>query len=85
MHQAEIEALHRTASSSLKLAIETRALRKVYGEGNTEVIAMQDASVSVRQGEVVALAWPQRFGQVHFSDGHWADQSTHQRTNLDRW
>jgi hypothetical protein len=40
--------------TSSKLAFETRGLRKVYGEGNTEVIAMQDASVSVRQGEVVA-------------------------------
>jgi putative ABC transport system ATP-binding protein len=49
-----------------KLAIETRKLRKVYGEGNTEVIAMQDASVSVRQGEVVALLGPSGSGKSTF-------------------
>jgi putative ABC transport system ATP-binding protein len=49
-----------------KLAIETRELRKVYGEGNTEVIAMKDASVSVRQGEVVALLGPSGSGKSTF-------------------
>lgn len=29
------------------LAIETRELTKVYGSGNTEVIAMRDASVDM--------------------------------------
>lgn len=52
--------------SSAKLAIETRELRKVYGEGNTEVIAMRDASVSVRQGEVVALLGPSGSGKSTF-------------------
>jgi len=49
-----------------KLAIQTRKLRKVYGEGNTEVIAMQDASVSVRQGEVFALLGPSGSGKSTF-------------------
>ena len=56
-----------TSEKSLaKLAIETRELRKVYGEGNTEVVAMKDASVSVRQGEVVALLGPSGSGKSTF-------------------
>lgn len=54
------------ASSMSKLAIETRELRKVYGEGNTEVIAMRDASLSVPQGEVVALLGPSGSGKSTF-------------------
>ncbi len=52
--------------TSSELAIETRELRKVYGEGNTEVIAMQDASLSVQQGEVVALLGPSGSGKSTF-------------------
>ena len=38
-----------------EIAIQTHDLTKIYGSGNTEVVAMRDASVSVRRGEVVAL------------------------------
>jgi putative ABC transport system ATP-binding protein len=68
-HNMNIAISERTESfqpSLAKLAIETRELRKVYGEGNTEVIAMQDASVSVRQGEVVALLGPSGSGKSTF-------------------
>jgi putative ABC transport system ATP-binding protein len=39
-------------------AIETRDLTKVYGSGNTEVVALRGASITVRRGEIVALLGP---------------------------
>lgn len=48
------------------LAIETRNLRKVYGSGNTEVVAMRDVTVAVRRGEVVALLGPSGAGKSTF-------------------
>jgi putative ABC transport system ATP-binding protein len=48
------------------LAIETRELTKIYGSGNTEVIAMRDASVGIRRGQVVALLGPSGAGKSTF-------------------
>jgi putative ABC transport system ATP-binding protein len=48
------------------LAIETRGLTKVYGSGNTEVVAMRDAAMAVRRGEVIALLGPSGAGKSTF-------------------
>ncbi|MBI2880212.1 MAG: ABC transporter ATP-binding protein, partial [Candidatus Tectomicrobia bacterium] len=48
------------------LAMETEGLTKVYGGGRTEVVALRDASMRVRRGEVVALIGPSGAGKSTF-------------------
>ncbi|HAN49412.1 MAG TPA: ABC transporter [Nitrospira sp.] len=48
------------------MALETSGLTKVYGSGHTEVVAMRDASMSVRRGEIVALLGPSGAGKSTF-------------------
>lgn len=44
-------------------AVVAEQLTKVYGSGNTEVVAMKDVSLSVSRGEVVALLGPSGAGK----------------------
>ena len=49
-----------------KLAIQADGLKKVYGNGNTEVIAMQHATMHVAYGEIAALLGPSGAGKSTF-------------------
>jgi len=48
------------------LALESDGLTKVYGSGHTEVVALREASMCVRHGEIAALLGPSGAGKSTF-------------------
>jgi len=53
----------RTILQSDALSVDAQSLTKVYGYGNTEVVAMREVSFQVQRGEVVALVGPSGAGK----------------------
>jgi putative ABC transport system ATP-binding protein len=44
-------------------AVEVQHLRKVYGSGHTEVVAIRDATLSIARGEIVGMLGPSGSGK----------------------
>ncbi|MDI1311775.1 ABC transporter ATP-binding protein [Prosthecobacter sp.] len=52
-----------SANSETPPAIEVSHLRKVYGRGHTEVVAIRDATLQIARGEIVGMLGPSGSGK----------------------
>jgi putative ABC transport system ATP-binding protein len=51
------------SSNKSKPAVEVSHLRKVYGSGHTEVVAIRDASLRIERGEIIGMLGPSGAGK----------------------
>jgi putative ABC transport system ATP-binding protein len=52
-----------TSSAHTAPAVEVAHLHKVYGSGNTEVVAIRDASLRIERGEIIGMLGPSGAGK----------------------
>ena len=54
-----------SATTTTSAAARAVGLTKVYGEGDTRVVALDDVSVEFERGRFTAIMGPSGSGQVH--------------------
>ena len=63
VEQQQAEAPVANAATAVKPVIEIRNATKQYGEGDSKILALNDVSLSIEQGEYVAIMGPSGSGK----------------------